>query len=293
MEMEQVLAVKEQWRARRKVFEDEFMALLNLESRSSLQERRLQELLGALDAHDASKPSSGSSKRKKKKKRKMRKLPKAPLPRSGPVLGQGRCAGAVQRQSCGQTAQKAVLVLQLQFIEVRLPPFVPQRLIPMVPACSIPYRLRSCSRSGGRCPRAMPVVVPTGAHGSGTAENCEVRLRVLPYSLHCLVRSGYMYCVSYGSGLTLFLRPLYLTVTCSRCRLRSTIWIFWEMTSRYFRIQLRLVRQCTCSCQFTEVLANFTHFLREGGSRIQKSPFALGHLDIIVNLLYLAVCVSL
>ena len=45
MEMEQVLAVKEQWRARRKVLEDEFMALLNLESRSSLQERRFQDLI--------------------------------------------------------------------------------------------------------------------------------------------------------------------------------------------------------------------------------------------------------
>ena len=33
VEMEQVLAVKEQWRARRKVLKDEFMALSNLESR--------------------------------------------------------------------------------------------------------------------------------------------------------------------------------------------------------------------------------------------------------------------
>ena len=79
VEMEQVLAVKEQWRARRKVLEDEFMALLNLESRSSLQERRLQELLDALDAHDASKPSSGSSKRRKRKKRRKKKLPKCGL----------------------------------------------------------------------------------------------------------------------------------------------------------------------------------------------------------------------
>ena len=46
VEMEQVLAVKEQWRARRKVLEDEFMALLNLESRSSLQERRFPGTLG-------------------------------------------------------------------------------------------------------------------------------------------------------------------------------------------------------------------------------------------------------
>ena len=57
VEMEQVQEVKEQWRARRKVLKDEFMALLDLESRSSLQERRLQELLDALDAHGASKPS--------------------------------------------------------------------------------------------------------------------------------------------------------------------------------------------------------------------------------------------
>ena len=38
-----------------------------------------------------------------------------------------------------------------------------------------PLRLRSCSQSGGRClccaGRAMPVVVPRGAHGSDTAEN--------------------------------------------------------------------------------------------------------------------------
>ena len=71
----------------------------------------------------------------------------------------------------------------------------------------------------------------------------EVRLRMLPYSLHCLVRSGYMYCVSYGSGLALFPRPLvsdsYLFAVSPE---EYTIWIFWEMTSRYFRIQLRLVR---------------------------------------------------
>ena len=53
VETEQVQAVKEEWRARRKVLQGEFSALLGLESRSSLQERRLQELLDALDAHDA------------------------------------------------------------------------------------------------------------------------------------------------------------------------------------------------------------------------------------------------
>ena len=50
----------------------------------------------------------------------------------GAVLGQGRCAGVAQRQGYGQTVQKTVLVPQLQFIEGRQPPFVPQRQIPMV-----------------------------------------------------------------------------------------------------------------------------------------------------------------
>ena len=224
--MEQVLRVKEQWRARRKVLKDEFLALLDLESRSSLQERRLQELLDALDAHDASKPSSGSSKRKKKRKR--RKLPKAPLPRSGAVLGQGRCARVVQRQSCGQTVQKAVLVLQLQFFEVRLPPFVPQRLIPMV--LPVQFHTDSAVAVGQvvdapvPCPLSFRQVLMVQA----LQKTVEVRLRMLPYSLHCLVRSGYMYCVSYASGLTLFLRPLvsdsYLFAVSPE---EYTIWIFW------------------------------------------------------------------
>ena len=38
----------------------------------------------------------------------------------------------VQRQGYGQTVQKTVLVRQLQFIEGRRPPFVPQREIPTV-----------------------------------------------------------------------------------------------------------------------------------------------------------------
>ena len=38
----------------------------------------------------------------------------------------------VQRQGYGQTVQKTLLVPQLQFIEGRRPPFVPQRQIPMV-----------------------------------------------------------------------------------------------------------------------------------------------------------------
>ena len=70
---------KAQWRAQRQVLEDEFMALLNLESRSSLQERRFQDLMDALDAHDASKPSSGSSRRRKRKKRRKKKLPRCGL----------------------------------------------------------------------------------------------------------------------------------------------------------------------------------------------------------------------
>ena len=78
---------KEQWRAQRKVLKGEFLALLDLESRSSLQERRLQELLDALDAHDASKPSFGSSRRKRKKRRK-RRLPRSPRPL---LRGRSRC----------------------------------------------------------------------------------------------------------------------------------------------------------------------------------------------------------
>ena len=63
----------------------------------------------------------------------------------------------------------------------------------------------------------------------------EVRLHMLPYSLHCLVRSGYMYCVSCGSVLTLFLWPLvsdsYLFAASPE---EYTIWSFWEMTSGIF-----------------------------------------------------------
>ena len=142
------------------------MALMALPSLTALQASRSQEL-------DASKPSSGSSKRKKKK-RKRRKLPKAPLPRSGAVLGQGRCAGVAQRQGCGQIVQNTVLVPQLHFIEGRLPPFVPQRQIPMVLPVqitietpqlqsvrwSVPLLCRSCH---ARCRLTV-------AHGSDTAE---------------------------------------------------------------------------------------------------------------------------
>ena len=76
MEMEQVQTVKEEWRARRNMLQGEFLALLDLESRSSLQERRLQELLDVLDAHGASKPSSGP--RRKKRKKRKRRLPRVP-----------------------------------------------------------------------------------------------------------------------------------------------------------------------------------------------------------------------
>ena len=59
----------------------------------------------------------------------------------------------------------------------------------------------------------------------------EVRLRMLPYSSHCLVRSGYMYCVSYGSLdviSTAFFSDSYLFAASPE---EYTIWIFWEMTS--------------------------------------------------------------
>ena len=207
MEMEQVLAVKEQWRARRKVLKDEFLALLNLESRSSLQERRLQELLDALDAHDASKPSSGSSKRKKKK-RKRRKLPKAPLSRSGavswavvPVL----CNDRVVVRQC----KKAVLVLQLQFIEVRLPPFVPQRLIPMV--LPVQYHTDSAVAVGQvvdapvPCPLSFRQVCSWFNH-------CRKLWRCVfvCFRIHCIAWFAVDTCIASvtESGLTLFLRPL-------------------------------------------------------------------------------------
>ena len=93
--MVQVLAVKEQWRARRKVLKDEFMALMALPSLTPLQASRTQELAEAMDAHDASKPSSGSSRRKKKKRRR-RRLPKAPLPRGGRPCALQRQVPAVQ-----------------------------------------------------------------------------------------------------------------------------------------------------------------------------------------------------
>ena len=81
--MEQVLAVKEQWRARRKVLKDEFMALMDLPSLTPLQVSRTRELVEAMDAHDTSKPSSGSSgssrkKRKKRKKRRKRESSRRP-----------------------------------------------------------------------------------------------------------------------------------------------------------------------------------------------------------------------
>ena len=95
----------------------------------------------------------------------------------GAVLGQGRCAGVAQRQGYGQTVQKTVLVPQLQFIEGRQPPFVPQRQIPMVLPVqkvietpqlqlvrwSVPLLCRSFHAR--RC-------ATTRAHGSDTAENC-------------------------------------------------------------------------------------------------------------------------
>ena len=171
VEMEQVLVVKEQWRARRKVLKDEFMALMALPSLTPLQASRTQELVEAMAAHDASKPYSGSSKRKKKK-RKRRKLPKASSSSfwcSSWARSLCPCCATTElwSDSAESRAGSAVAVhrsssASLRAAEANL----------HGPACSIPYRHRSCSRSGGRCPRAMPVVVPTGAHGSGTAKNC-------------------------------------------------------------------------------------------------------------------------
>ena len=88
VEMEHILALREQWRARRKVLKDEFMALMDLPSLTPLQVSRTRELVEAMDAHDASKPSSGSSRRKRKKRRK-RKLPKAGVHAPCAVLGHG------------------------------------------------------------------------------------------------------------------------------------------------------------------------------------------------------------
>ena len=95
------------------------------------------------------------------------------------VLGQGRCARVAQRQGYGQTVQKTVLVPQLQFIEGRQPPFVPQRQIPMVLPVqktietpqlqsvrwSMPLLCRSCLTCLCRC-------ATTGRDGPDTAENC-------------------------------------------------------------------------------------------------------------------------
>ena len=83
----------------------------------------------------------------------------------------------------------------------------------------------------------------------------EVRLRMLPYSLHCLVRSGYMYCVSYGSVLTLFLRHLvsdsYLFAASPE---EYTIWSFWEMTSGIFPYGALFGSTVdTCRCQGTRL----------------------------------------
>ena len=69
VEMEQVQAAKEEWRARRKVLRDEFMALMALPSHTLLQASRTRELVEAVEAHDACKPSSDLGRRKRKKRR--------------------------------------------------------------------------------------------------------------------------------------------------------------------------------------------------------------------------------
>ena len=89
----------------------------------------------------------------KKKKRKRRKLPKAPLPRSG------ACCATTElwSDSAENRAGAAVAVHRRSFASLRA-----AEVNPHGPACSIPYRLRSCSRSGGRCPgcaRQVPRVL--------------------------------------------------------------------------------------------------------------------------------------
>ena len=79
-------------------------------------------------------------------------------------------------------------------------------------------------------------------------KNVEVRLRMLPYSLHCLVRSGYMYCVSYGSVLV---SDSHLFVASPD---ENMIWIFWEMTSGIFPYYALFGSTVdTCRCQVTRL----------------------------------------
>ena len=68
---------------------------------------------------------------------------------------------------------------------------------------------------------------------------------MLPFSSHCMVRSGYMYCVSFGSGLTFFsTAPLFFGSHLFGVSLEEyMIWIVWEMTSGILSVLVLLVRQ--------------------------------------------------
>ena len=72
---EEARKVLAEWRRRRRKLNDEFMALLNLSSRSPLQQKRMEELADLADEMEASRPgtSSASSSALKKKKKKRRK----------------------------------------------------------------------------------------------------------------------------------------------------------------------------------------------------------------------------
>ena len=73
--VEEAREVHAEWRRRRRKLKDEFMALLDLSSRSPLQQKRMEELADIVDAMEASRPgtSSTSSSALKKKKKKRRK----------------------------------------------------------------------------------------------------------------------------------------------------------------------------------------------------------------------------
>ena len=72
---EEARKVLAEWRRRRRKLNDEFMALLNLSSRSPLQQKRMEELADLADEMEASRPgtSSASSSALKKKTKKRRK----------------------------------------------------------------------------------------------------------------------------------------------------------------------------------------------------------------------------
>ena len=87
----------------------------------------------------------------------------------GAVLGQGRCAGVVQRLGYGQTVQKTVLAPQLQFR--RSTSLRAAEANPHGPACSENHR-DSAVAVGQVAGRAMPAVVNDRCLWSDSAENC-------------------------------------------------------------------------------------------------------------------------